>query len=48
MAAPHSTHSVEQERHAFNGWLILVLVVLWFIAAVAVMVSTGPRPARTG
>ena len=34
MAAPHSTHSFEQERHAFDGWLVFVLVVLWFIAAV--------------
>jgi regulator of protease activity HflC (stomatin/prohibitin superfamily) len=41
MAAPHSTHSVERERHALNGWLALALVVLWFIAAVAVIVATG-------
>ena len=41
MAAPYSTHSVERERHALNGWLALALVVLWLIAAVAVMVATG-------
>jgi regulator of protease activity HflC (stomatin/prohibitin superfamily) len=41
MAAPHSTHSVERERRAFNGWLALVLVVLWFIAAVALIIATG-------
>jgi regulator of protease activity HflC (stomatin/prohibitin superfamily) len=41
MAAPHSTHSVERERHALNGWLAFALVVLWFIAAVALVVATG-------
>ena len=41
MAAPHSIHSEELERHALNGWLVLALLVLWFAAAVAVMVSTG-------
>ena len=41
MAAPYSTHSVERERHALNGWLALAFVVLWLIAAVAVMVATG-------
>jgi regulator of protease activity HflC (stomatin/prohibitin superfamily) len=41
MAAPHSTHSVERERHALNGWLALVLVVLWFVAAVALLGSTA-------
>jgi regulator of protease activity HflC (stomatin/prohibitin superfamily) len=41
MAAPHSIHSEELERHALNGWLVLALLVLWFVATVAVMVSTG-------
>ena len=41
MAAPHSTHSVERERHALNGWLVLALIVLWFIATIALMGSTG-------
>ena len=41
MAAPQLKHTVERERQALNGWLALVLVVLWFIAAVAVFVSTG-------
>ena len=48
MALPHSTHSVEQERHAFNGWLIFVVVVLWFIAAVALMVATGAAASEAG
>ena len=41
MAAPQAKHSVEREREAFNGWLALLLVVLWFIAALALMGSTG-------
>jgi regulator of protease activity HflC (stomatin/prohibitin superfamily) len=41
MAAPHSTHSVERERQALNGWLALALIVLWFIATIAVMGSTA-------
>jgi regulator of protease activity HflC (stomatin/prohibitin superfamily) len=41
MAALHTKHSIERERQAFNGWLVLLLVVLWFIAALALMGSTG-------
>jgi regulator of protease activity HflC (stomatin/prohibitin superfamily) len=41
MAASHSTHSVERERRAFSGWLVLILIVLWFIATIAVMGSTA-------
>lgn len=41
MAAPLSKPTDERERDALNGWLALVLVVLWFIAAVAVFISTG-------
>src|SRR5688572_3097491 len=41
MAAPHSTHSVERERQALNGWLALALIVLWFVATIAVMGSTA-------
>jgi regulator of protease activity HflC (stomatin/prohibitin superfamily) len=39
MAAPQSIATVERERSALNGWLALLLVVLWFIAAVAVLAS---------
>jgi regulator of protease activity HflC (stomatin/prohibitin superfamily) len=39
MAAPQSKPTVELERRALNGWLALFLVVLWFIAAVAVLNS---------
>jgi regulator of protease activity HflC (stomatin/prohibitin superfamily) len=35
-----SKPTVERERHALNGWLALALVVLWFIATVALFVST--------
>jgi len=48
MAAPHSTHSEEQERHAAGGWLVLVLIVLWFIAALAVFGSVGAAAAEGG
>ncbi|HEX7235738.1 MAG TPA: SPFH domain-containing protein [Gammaproteobacteria bacterium] len=46
-------HTVERERHALSGWLALVLVVLWFIAAIAVFLSIGgidgdAEPARVG
>src|SRR6185503_16821275 len=41
MAAPQSNPTVERDRHALNGWLALVLVVLWFIVAVAVFLSIG-------
>jgi len=45
--------SSEREREALNGWLALVLVVLWFIAVVAVFISVGAidgdsEPARAG
>jgi regulator of protease activity HflC (stomatin/prohibitin superfamily) len=48
MAAPHSTHSEEQERHAAGGWLALVLIVVWFIAALAVFGSVGAAAAEGG
>src|SRR5262245_41930066 len=41
MAAPPMTHTVERERQTLNGWLALVLLVLWFIAAVALFLSIG-------
>ena len=41
MAAPQSKPTVERDRQALNGWLALALVVLWFIAAVAVFASAG-------
>ena len=41
MAAPQSKPTGERERQALNGWLALVLVVLWFIVAVAVFLSVG-------
>jgi hypothetical protein len=40
MAAQQSKPTVERERHALNGWLALLLVVLWFLAAVALFIST--------
>jgi len=42
MAAPQMKHTVERERQGLNGWLALVLVVLWFIATVAMFASAGP------
>jgi regulator of protease activity HflC (stomatin/prohibitin superfamily) len=40
MAAPQSKPTVELERQGLNGWLALLLVVLGFIAAIAVFIST--------
>jgi len=45
MAAPQSK-SVERERQALNGWLALSLVVLWFVAAVALFISTAEAAAN--
>jgi regulator of protease activity HflC (stomatin/prohibitin superfamily) len=47
MAAPHAQHTVERERQALNGWLALALLILWLIAAVAVVFSIGPPEAQT-
>jgi regulator of protease activity HflC (stomatin/prohibitin superfamily) len=46
MAAPQLKHTIERERQALSGWLALVLVVLWFIIAVAVLQSSGPPAAQ--
>jgi regulator of protease activity HflC (stomatin/prohibitin superfamily) len=45
MAAPRALHTTELERRVLNGWVALALVVLWFIAAVAVFLSAGPPDA---
>ena len=47
MAAPPSKPTAERDREALNGWLALVLVVLWFIAAIAVFLSTATIDADT-
>ena len=39
MAAHRSSATMERERRAWNGWLVLLLVVLWFIAAVALFLA---------
>jgi len=41
MAAPLSKPTVELERQALNGWLALLLLVLWLVAAIALFISTG-------
>jgi len=41
MAAPQLKHTVERERLALNGWLGLLLLVVWFIAALALFISTA-------
>jgi regulator of protease activity HflC (stomatin/prohibitin superfamily) len=46
MAAPHAKPTVERERRALSGWLALLLLVLWFIAAVAVILSIAPAAAQ--
>jgi regulator of protease activity HflC (stomatin/prohibitin superfamily) len=47
MAAPPSKPTAERAREALNGWLALVLVVLWFIVAIAVFLSTATIDADT-
>jgi regulator of protease activity HflC (stomatin/prohibitin superfamily) len=46
MAAPQSKPTAERERQALNGWLALVLVVLWFVVALAILGSIGPAAAE--
>jgi len=41
MATPRAKLTVELERHTLGGWLMLAIVVLWFIAAVAVFASVN-------
>jgi regulator of protease activity HflC (stomatin/prohibitin superfamily) len=48
MAAPQLKHTVERDRQALNGWLALVLVVLWFVIAVSVFFSIGPPSIQAG
>ena len=43
MAAPQLKHTVERDRQALNGWLALALVVLWFVAALALFIATAER-----
>jgi regulator of protease activity HflC (stomatin/prohibitin superfamily) len=40
MAAPLSKPTVELERQVLNGWLALLLLVVWFIAAIALFITT--------
>jgi regulator of protease activity HflC (stomatin/prohibitin superfamily) len=46
MAAPQMKHTVENERHPLSGWLALVIVVLWFVAAVALLISVPAAAAQ--
>jgi regulator of protease activity HflC (stomatin/prohibitin superfamily) len=46
MATPRTAPTGERERQAFNGWLALLVVVVWFLAAIAVIVSVGPLAAQ--
>jgi regulator of protease activity HflC (stomatin/prohibitin superfamily) len=41
MPAPQSEFTVERERSPLNGWLALLLLALWFIAAIGLFVSTA-------
>lgn len=48
MAASRSFATSERQRRALNGWAALVLVVLWFIAAVALFLSAGDIDGAAG
>jgi regulator of protease activity HflC (stomatin/prohibitin superfamily) len=41
MAASRSHHTAERVREALNGWFALTFLVLWLIAAIAVIASVG-------
>jgi regulator of protease activity HflC (stomatin/prohibitin superfamily) len=40
MAAPHAQPTAELHREAVNGWLALALVIMWFLAAIALFAAT--------
>jgi regulator of protease activity HflC (stomatin/prohibitin superfamily) len=46
MAAPQLKHTVERDRRALNGWMGLLLLVLWFIAALVLFVTTAEATAE--
>jgi len=39
-------HTVEHERHPLSGWVALVIVVLWFLVAVALFISVPAAAAQ--
>jgi regulator of protease activity HflC (stomatin/prohibitin superfamily) len=39
MASPAAPRSIERERQTLSGWVALVLVILWFVAVAAYVVS---------
>jgi regulator of protease activity HflC (stomatin/prohibitin superfamily) len=45
MAKTRSSATTERERSAFNGWLVLAFLPIWFVVAAAVLVSLGPAAA---
>jgi regulator of protease activity HflC (stomatin/prohibitin superfamily) len=45
MASPNAQRSIERERQPLNGWAALVFVILWFLAAAVLLVSTIPGAA---
>jgi regulator of protease activity HflC (stomatin/prohibitin superfamily) len=46
MAAPQLRRTVELERRALNGWVALLLLVVWLIAALALFISTAEGSAE--
>ena len=40
MASPRAQRSLERERQTINGWAALAILVLWFIAALTLIVTT--------
>jgi regulator of protease activity HflC (stomatin/prohibitin superfamily) len=48
MAAPQLKHTVERDRQVLNGWVALILIVLWFVIVVAAFLSIGPPAVQAG
>ena len=46
MAAPQMKHTVERDRATLSGWLALVLVVVWFVTALALLLSVPAAAAQ--
>jgi regulator of protease activity HflC (stomatin/prohibitin superfamily) len=46
MASPNGQRSMERERSPLNGWVALVVAILWFVATIAFVVSTVQEAAN--
>ncbi len=48
MATPKMNHTVERERQAVNGWLALLILILWLPLSLVVFATLGPPSIEAG